>query len=602
MTIVDREADMYKLIIKDDEGNKTVVAFYRQEMTIGRKEGNTIRLTEQNVSRYHARLFKSNNLVFIEDQNSYVGTIINGTEIKERTRIQHGDAITIGDYSITLVQEAQDGDEDTLLVSDGNTEAGASSNLQQKIKPVPISEITGAKTTNHTAIIHTDDIKPDTSDSTYDLKAPYNRIVFLNMNLEGANYEVSKSIMHIGRSSECDIIISHRSISEKHAQISCDGKSVKIKDLNSSNGVLVNGEKYGISQLSEGDIVSVGHVKFRFCDSFSKYKFVHSEKRGSNKLFFIIGGVVLVIAAVVAIIFLTKKSTKKESEDKTKVTKNDTTNNTNNTNNTENKKEIKILSPELMNLLNTGEQLVKSQNWDKAKKVYETILDKDPDNKDIEKILKHIDNELSHKKTYSTALQLVHKKDFEQAKKTFDSIPIESSYHSLSQKKLEEMFEDIIVEVDKKIVATKYDEARSLLEVANSIKEDTEYVIDRITHIDKKTKKRVNTTVNPKTDVKSPKYDRAEAVKILEEAKKTAMSNPKTTATKALEAIKLDSTLSESYLIAGFAYKNMYDKNKNQNDKKRAIYFFGQYLKLAPNAANSSGIRSVIKTLEAEPN
>ena len=47
---------MLKLIIEDDEGRKTVVPFVRDEITIGRKEGNTIRLTERNVSRRHARI------------------------------------------------------------------------------------------------------------------------------------------------------------------------------------------------------------------------------------------------------------------------------------------------------------------------------------------------------------------------------------------------------------------------------------------------------------------------------------------------------------------------------------------------------------------
>ena len=47
---------MYKLIIEDDEGKTTVVPLIRDEITIGRKEGNTIRLTERNVSRRHAKL------------------------------------------------------------------------------------------------------------------------------------------------------------------------------------------------------------------------------------------------------------------------------------------------------------------------------------------------------------------------------------------------------------------------------------------------------------------------------------------------------------------------------------------------------------------
>ena len=51
---------MWKLAIEDDEGKQTVVPLTRDEYTIGRKDGNTIRLTERNVSREHARLYKKN--------------------------------------------------------------------------------------------------------------------------------------------------------------------------------------------------------------------------------------------------------------------------------------------------------------------------------------------------------------------------------------------------------------------------------------------------------------------------------------------------------------------------------------------------------------
>ena len=37
---------MFKLVIQDDEGKTTVVPLIRDEITIGRKEGNTIRLDD----------------------------------------------------------------------------------------------------------------------------------------------------------------------------------------------------------------------------------------------------------------------------------------------------------------------------------------------------------------------------------------------------------------------------------------------------------------------------------------------------------------------------------------------------------------------------
>ena len=58
---------MFKLSIEDDEGKTTVVPLARDEMTIGRLEGNTIRLTERNMSRKHARLSRQNGALYIED-------------------------------------------------------------------------------------------------------------------------------------------------------------------------------------------------------------------------------------------------------------------------------------------------------------------------------------------------------------------------------------------------------------------------------------------------------------------------------------------------------------------------------------------------------
>ena len=78
---------MVKLIIEDDEGKTHVVPMIRDEITIGRKEGNTIRLTERNVSRRHARLVKQNGAIFIEDLGSYNGIKVNGNKIAGRVAV-----------------------------------------------------------------------------------------------------------------------------------------------------------------------------------------------------------------------------------------------------------------------------------------------------------------------------------------------------------------------------------------------------------------------------------------------------------------------------------------------------------------------------------
>src|SRR6516225_9113619 len=100
---------MWKLVIEDDEGKRTVVPLTRDDYTIGRKEGNTIRLTERNVSRDHAKLSRKpngappppmpapNHLAYVlEDLTSYNGVYVNGLRVAHSQELAHGDLIQIG--------------------------------------------------------------------------------------------------------------------------------------------------------------------------------------------------------------------------------------------------------------------------------------------------------------------------------------------------------------------------------------------------------------------------------------------------------------------------------------------------------------------------
>src|SRR5207253_98230 len=89
---------MWKLVIEDDEAKRTVVPLTRDEYSIGRREGNVIRLTERNVSREHARLYKrsgpggngAKQVYVIEDLTSYNGVFVNGLRVNHAHDLMHG--------------------------------------------------------------------------------------------------------------------------------------------------------------------------------------------------------------------------------------------------------------------------------------------------------------------------------------------------------------------------------------------------------------------------------------------------------------------------------------------------------------------------------
>lgn len=404
----------WKLIIEDDAGKQIVVPFTRDVITIGRKEGNTIRLTERNVSRNHARLAKENGHVVLEDLQSFNGIKLNGDRIDGRVLVHEGDTIQIGDYHLAL--HAQDGvaanaapthkmvpasggappprsqatqstvgdddefagdtqrweppaaspgisvqslptQEDRPPISDehtvpapvarpggfgpenGDTErvsldsgsalgldamkAGAPSpvptraregelepTLRQSLAPPPITlppaapmpSATGGNGAQGLAApsplappAHSDARPMPSPASTPPLSPPppsrapvrqpvldneqtdmlrpapgvaddlsVPRLVVLNTIFAGSTFSLRAAEAVIGRTEENDITIEHRSVSRNHAKVVREGDRVRILDLKSANGVLVNDEDVEAAVLRPGDVVELGRVKLRF--------------------------------------------------------------------------------------------------------------------------------------------------------------------------------------------------------------------------------------------------------------------------------------------------------------------------------------------------
>jgi pSer/pThr/pTyr-binding forkhead associated (FHA) protein len=96
-----------RLIIEDEEGATTIVPLGDEEITIGREPGNTIQLTEQNVSRQHARLTPGPDGWVIEDLDSYNGVRVNGVLIQGSVTLNEGDVVQIGDYHLAITNNAE---------------------------------------------------------------------------------------------------------------------------------------------------------------------------------------------------------------------------------------------------------------------------------------------------------------------------------------------------------------------------------------------------------------------------------------------------------------------------------------------------------------
>jgi len=323
---------VFKLSIEDDEGKTTVVPLARDEMTIGRLEGNTIRLTERNVSRKHARLSRQNGALYIEDLTSFTGVRVNGTRIASPTPLREGDEVQIGDYKLVLrgdrppvtdrpttpnmpaVTSAPLATVGGPVAIPGRASvaamaaqpaAQAAAAAPQAAAPRPRTKTSPPKPM--TAVPEGDAVagpvaEPVEGQPTIPLRTlsekpggaaagPSARLVVLSTDLGGMEVALDKASLVIGRTEENDVVLNHRSISRHHAKIVRDGDHYTIVDLQSANGVRVNGEDYERIELGPGDVIELGHVKIRFVGPLEDFTYDPRAAQGSRQIPFKLIGV-----------------------------------------------------------------------------------------------------------------------------------------------------------------------------------------------------------------------------------------------------------------------------------------------------------------------
>lgn len=76
----------------------------RGPITIGRKEGNTVQLTDQYASGHHAKLVVKNNELYIEDLNSTNGVFVNEEKIDQIAKLKANDKIRIGSIIFKVIK------------------------------------------------------------------------------------------------------------------------------------------------------------------------------------------------------------------------------------------------------------------------------------------------------------------------------------------------------------------------------------------------------------------------------------------------------------------------------------------------------------------
>ena len=93
---VPTEPRAFLVIHIDEEGSRVVDLPDGVDVTFGRSRGATINLDHEKVSRMHAKVRRTGDLIEIEDLGSRNGTRVNGEKVEGKHRLAHGDEISVG--------------------------------------------------------------------------------------------------------------------------------------------------------------------------------------------------------------------------------------------------------------------------------------------------------------------------------------------------------------------------------------------------------------------------------------------------------------------------------------------------------------------------
>src|SRR4051812_13103619 len=80
----------------------------------------------------------------------------------------------------------------------------------------------------------------------------------------GVRHEVTERRMTLGRSKDCDIQVPDPNVSRQHAEVVQEGSAYWIVDLDSTNGIEVNGRRQKRAKLADGDRITLGSTELVF--------------------------------------------------------------------------------------------------------------------------------------------------------------------------------------------------------------------------------------------------------------------------------------------------------------------------------------------------
>jgi predicted component of type VI protein secretion system len=80
---------------------------------------------------------------------------------------------------------------------------------------------------------------------------------------EGPDINLDRAMVVVGRHPSCDTRLDSLRVSRHHCCMTQENGEVMVRDLGSTNGIRINGQRVEIGRIRGGDELSIAHIRYR---------------------------------------------------------------------------------------------------------------------------------------------------------------------------------------------------------------------------------------------------------------------------------------------------------------------------------------------------
>ena len=84
---------------------------------------------------------------------------------------------------------------------------------------------------------------------------------------DGPDIPLDRTMVVVGRHPQCDARLDSLRVSRHHCCMTRDKEEILVRDLGSTNGIRINGQRIEVGRLKPGDELMIAHYRYRLEDS-----------------------------------------------------------------------------------------------------------------------------------------------------------------------------------------------------------------------------------------------------------------------------------------------------------------------------------------------